>query len=81
VSYTYVKIITLGDLNYTARRIHRHRREKPSPRPRHQAYQGACPATRCTSPKWYTSPPPYRAYSLYPAEGKASFSWRKSAFT
>jgi len=43
VSYTYVKIITLGELSYTARRIHRDRREKPSPRPRHQAYQGACP--------------------------------------
>ena len=43
MSYTYVKIITLGDLNYTAGRIYRDHREKPSPHPRHQAYQGARP--------------------------------------
>ena len=43
MSYTYVKILTLGDLNYTAGRIHRDHREKPSPHPRHQAYQGARP--------------------------------------
>jgi len=51
VSYTYVKIITLGDLNYTARRIHRDRREKPSPRPRHQCYQGTCPPAISAPPR------------------------------
>ena len=39
------------------------------------------PAPRHTSPKRYTSPLTYRENSSYPAERKASFSRRKSAFT
>jgi len=35
------------------------------------------PAPRYASPKRHASPPPYRAYSSYSAEGKALFPWRK----
>jgi len=37
----------------------------------------ARPAPRYTSPKWYTSPSPYRTYSSYSAEEKVLFLQRK----